>query len=170
MEKFASVGGMLPEQVWDHDDLPALDLFKGKSAGSAQPLVWAHSEYLKLLKSAVDGQVFDCISTARERYAVESAKRGFTSSIEICKHVRPTKSMTAGQRLRLVDPARFRVIYTTDNWVTQATLESHPVGYVGFVCDIATEPDKAGRLILTLYWPGEDRWLGRNLEIAIAVS
>jgi glucoamylase len=29
---------------------------RGKSAGSAQPLVWAHSEYIKLLRSAVDGR------------------------------------------------------------------------------------------------------------------
>ena len=42
-------GGMLPEQVWDHDDLPQLEVL-GQSAGSAQPLVWAHAEYLKLLR------------------------------------------------------------------------------------------------------------------------
>jgi len=170
MEKFASVGGMLPEQVWDYSDMPALDLFKGKSAGSAQPLVWAHSEYLKLLKSAVDGEIFDCISSVKERYAVEAGKRGFTSMVEICKHVRPTTTMVAGQRLRMVDPARFRVIYTTDGWASKTTIESKPVGYIGFFCDIATEAGKAGEIVLTLYWPAEDRWLGRNLEIAVQPS
>jgi glucoamylase len=75
--------------------------------------------------------------------------------------------MTAGQTLRLVDPGRFRAIYTTDNWATKTTLESHPVGYVGFSCDVPTESGKDGEIILTLYWPEEDRWLGRNLEIAV---
>ena len=34
-------------------------LYLGRSAGSAQPLVWAHSEYVKLLRSKSDGRVFD---------------------------------------------------------------------------------------------------------------
>ena len=42
---------MLPEQVWDHDDMPEKGMYLGRSAGSAQPLVWAHAEYLKLLRS-----------------------------------------------------------------------------------------------------------------------
>ena len=36
-EKFSSIGGMLPEQVWDHEDIPEKGMFLGKSAGSAQP-------------------------------------------------------------------------------------------------------------------------------------
>jgi glucoamylase len=170
MERFASVGGMLPEQVWDRDDMPEQELYKGKSAGSAQPLVWAHSEYLKLLKSAVGGEVFDCISAARERYAVAPDKRTFRSDIEICKRARPATSIVGGMRLRVVDDARFRVVYTMDNWATKTTLESHPVGYVGFFCDIATEANKTGKIILTLYWPGDDHWLGKNIEVAIVGS
>jgi glucoamylase len=170
MERFASVGGMLPEQVWDQDDMPEQDLYKGKSAGSAQPLVWAHSEYLKLLKSAVDGEVFDCISAARERYAVAPDKRTFRSDIEICKRARPATSIIGGMRLRVVDDARFRVVYTMDNWTTKTTVESHPVSYVGFFCDIATDANKTGKIILTLYWPGDDHWLGKNIEVVIVGS
>ena len=44
---------MLPEQVWDYADIPSKGMYLGRSAGSAQPLVWAHAEYLKLLRSAV---------------------------------------------------------------------------------------------------------------------
>ena len=50
------------------------DVSAGESAGSAQPLVWAHSEYMKLLRSAADGQVFDCISVVEERYAVATGE------------------------------------------------------------------------------------------------
>jgi glucoamylase len=87
--------------------------------------------------------------------------------VEICKHARPATSMVAGMSLRFVDDARFRVLYTTDGWANQATLESSPVGYIGFSCDIPTAAGKEGQIELTLYWPAEDRWLGRNLEIAI---
>ena len=54
IEKFASSGGMLPEQIWDEPDKDGLVF--GGPAGSAMPLVWAHSEYLKLLRSAYDGR------------------------------------------------------------------------------------------------------------------
>ena len=51
-ERFSSVGGMLPEQVWDYGPTCRRRACTcGQSAGSAQPLVWAHAEYIKLLKS-----------------------------------------------------------------------------------------------------------------------
>ena len=87
-EQFSSVGGMLPEQVWDRADLPAEGLFCGKSAGSAQPLVWAHAEYLKLLRSVVDGAVYDRISVVEERYARPVGERTFVSRIEIFQKTR----------------------------------------------------------------------------------
>ena len=65
-ERFATLGQMMPEQVWDEADRPGLE--KGKPAGSAVPLVWAHAEYLKLLRSTVDGKVFDRIDSVYERY------------------------------------------------------------------------------------------------------
>ena len=55
LERFSSIGGMMPEQIWDAPDLPYEGMYRGRSAGSAQPLVWAHSEYIKLLRSVVDG-------------------------------------------------------------------------------------------------------------------
>ena len=67
-EKFASCGQMLPEQVWDEADLPERSMPKGQPEGSAVPLVWAHAEYLKLLRSAVDGKVFDRIDPVYQRY------------------------------------------------------------------------------------------------------
>ena len=48
MESSANEGGMIPEQVWDADDIPDRGLFFGRPTGSANPLVWAHAEYIKL--------------------------------------------------------------------------------------------------------------------------
>lgn len=47
MERFAHKTGMLPEQVWDEDDMPKAGMYRGKPAGSAMPLMWAHAEYIK---------------------------------------------------------------------------------------------------------------------------
>jgi glucoamylase len=167
LEHFSSIGGMLPEQVWDRADLPSEGMYFGQSAGSAQPLVWAHAEYIKLLRSALDGQVFDCIPVVKDRYGVESGKRTFQSGVEIFQKTRQISRMAAGLALRIVDPERFRVVYTTDGWATSSTLESHRVGYPGSFADIPTEPGKAQTIEFTLHWPVEDRWLGHNVQVAV---
>jgi glucoamylase len=68
MRAQASDGGMLPEQVWDGPDMPELELFNGRASGSAMPLVWAHAEYAKLVRSLHDGRVFDMPQQPYERY------------------------------------------------------------------------------------------------------
>jgi glucoamylase len=68
MEGFANTCGMLPEQVWDADDIPGHRLFRGRPTGSAMPLVWSHAEYVTLCRSLRDGKVFDCPPPALHRY------------------------------------------------------------------------------------------------------
>ncbi|MEO5573118.1 MAG: hypothetical protein ABIR48_01325 [Gammaproteobacteria bacterium] len=45
----------------------------GMPTGAAMPLMWAHAEYVKLLRTVADDQVFDCIPIVAERY---QKKRG----------------------------------------------------------------------------------------------
>ena len=68
LEAFAGDSGLLPEQIWDAPDIPELGLKLGKFTGAAMPLVWAHAEYVKLLRSVTDGKIFDRISSVAERY------------------------------------------------------------------------------------------------------
>jgi glucoamylase len=167
MEKFSSKGGMLPEQIWDREDYPQEEMYFGQSAGAAQPLVWAHSEYLKLLRSAVDGEIFDCVACVKDRYGVEPEKRTFESRMEIFQTSRPVAELAAGMTLRVADPERFRVVYSLDGWKTVVTKDSRGVGYAGFYADIDTLAEQAGTIELTLYWPGQDRWVGRNFEVVV---
>lgn len=69
--------------------------------------------------------------------------------------------------LRIMDPARFTVIYTTNNWASQIKLDAHVVGRLGSHADIPIAADQTGSIIFTLHWPEEDCWLGRNYEVAI---
>lgn len=68
MRAQASDGGMLPEQVWDQEDVPERELYNGRASGSAMPLSWAHAEYAKLVRSLRDGRVFDMPRQAYDRY------------------------------------------------------------------------------------------------------
>ena len=173
-EKFSSVGGMLPEQVWDYPDLPSEGMYEGRSAGSAQPLVWAHAEYLKLLRSVADGKVFDTISVVAERYAVAPGTRTFKSSIEIFQLARPVSQLTAGYTLRIVDAALFNVLYTLDDWQTQHTISGEFVGFPGSFADITAPSDASGKLTFTLHWPANagssEHWLGHNIDVEIVSS
>ena len=167
-EAFSSVGGMLPEQVWDHEDLPSEGMYRGRSAGSAQPLVWAHAEYLKLLRSVVDGKVYDRISVVEERYARPVDQRSFVSSIEILQKTRPIDVIAAGHTLRVLDPDPFRVVWTADNWATTQTTNARSVGYPGSFADLETTLTQTGSLKLTLFWPDRNEWLGHEYEVRIA--
>ena len=40
----------------------------GRPSGSAMPLAWAHAEYIKLLRSRQDGEVFDRVGPVWSRY------------------------------------------------------------------------------------------------------
>jgi glucoamylase len=163
IERYASSGGMLPEQIWDEPDRYGLVL--GGPAGSAMPLVWAHSEYLKLLRSSHDGQVFDRIPIVEERYARGNHP---PSQIEVFKvSRRQIRQIPAGKSLRITSAARFQVIWTADNWQTTHCLDSTQVGYAGSYADLPTSPEQTGALSFTLFWPEEHRWEGRNFEVAI---
>jgi glucoamylase len=68
MEKTAGPTGLIPEQTWDAPDIPKKGLFRGGPTTSASPLVWAHAEYTKLLRSLWDNAVFDLPPQPVERY------------------------------------------------------------------------------------------------------
>jgi glucoamylase len=170
MEGFSSVGGMLPEQVWDEEDLPSEGLCCGQSAGAAQPLVWAHSEYLKLLRSVSDQRVSDRISIVEERYSVPLPKRNFANQIDIYQAARAISRIVTGLTLRIIDANFFRVVYSFDNWATVKNMDSHGVGFLGFYLDIPTTAMQTGAIEFTLCWPGQgengaDHWLGHNVEV-----
>jgi glucoamylase len=167
MEQFSSFGGMLPEQVWDYADLPSEGLYFGRSAGSAQPLVWAHAEYLKLLRSVADGKVFDRISVVEQRYAVAKSDRTVRNRLGIFQVSRPISAIRQGSTLRIMDAARFSVTYTTDNWATQARLDAHIIGRPGAFADIPIAAGQTGSILFTLFWPDQNRWLGRNYQVDI---
>ncbi len=69
MELFANEGLMLPEQVWDGVGVnPKGKYTVGEGTNGATPLAWTHAEYLKLLRSLSDKQVWDAYEPVIKRY------------------------------------------------------------------------------------------------------
>ena len=167
LEKFSSFGGMLPEQIWDYADLPSEDMYFGRAAGSAQPLVWAHAEYLKLLRSVTDNHVFDCTSVVYDRYILGRHREHFRRYLGIFQLGRPISAIVQGGVLRILDAACFSVVYTTDNWATKTQLDAHTLGSVGCFADIPVAAHQTGSIVFTLHWPEQDRWLGHDYEVAV---
>jgi glucoamylase len=177
-EAFATPGNMLPEQVWDEPDRPEEHLKFGGPTGAACPLVWAHAEYLKLLRSAYDGQVFDRIEPVYQRYGRFQSEHGHARSshhgrshakcIEIFTLRRPIQRISPEATLRIMAENPVKVIWSYDQWQTANTTESRSVGTAGHVVDIARADRKENAgLSLTFFWPEEDRWLGHNFDVRI---
>ena len=69
MELFANEGMMLPEQVWDGvGNNSVYDYAPGEGTNSATPLAWTHAEYIKLLRSLSDTNVWDRNTSTEARY------------------------------------------------------------------------------------------------------
>jgi glucoamylase len=166
-EAFATCGQMLPEQVWDEPDMPETSLRLGMPAGSAVPLVWAHAEYLKLLRSALDGKVFDRVDAVFERYCEPAGRQKLRHDLEVYSFRRPIQSMDAGSTLRILDERQFEVIWTADGWRNTQVMQSRSLGSAGFSADIQPEGKTGGTVEWTLHWPERDAWLGYNVEVKV---
>lgn len=165
-ERFATCGQMMPEQVWDEASRPERHLRFGQPAGSAVPLVWAHAEYLKLLRSTVDGKVFDRIEPVYERYCERNGNVSPNHGIEIHSRRRPAQAIDAGRTLRILDERKFDVLWTGDGWQTQKAVSSRALGSAGFSADIVPT-NGCCELEWTLHWPEQDAWLGYNVKVKI---
>jgi glucoamylase len=165
-EQFASCGQLLPEQVWDENDRPDRRLKKGQPAGSAVPLVWAHAEYLKLLRSAVDGKVFDRIEPVYERYCTPEGRKKCKRGVEIYSRIRPIQRMDAGSTLRILDEGLFDLVWSDDGWKTVKKTASRGLGSAGFSADM-TPAAGCAELEWTMHWTESDTWLGYNVKVKV---
>ena len=170
-ERFATTGQMMPEQVWDEPNSPSARLQFGQPAGSAVPLVWAHAEYLKLLRSALDGKVFDRIEPVYARYCKPEGRKGLRGDIEIYSLRRPIQKLPAGATLRILHEDRFAVTWSADGWKTVNVSQSRSLGSAGYSVDISTAGSPpGGELSWTLQWTEQGRWLGYNVNLKIETS
>jgi glucoamylase len=163
-EASASVGGLLPEQIWDSDDIPERELFLGRPSGSAMPLVWAHAEHIKLLRSLRDGGVFDMPPQAYARYVKskpEPAPIVWRTASKITR-------LAAGRILRLELLEAASVHWSSDNWVTTTDSQSHATDLGIFLCDLPTQALAAGvEVRFTILWTERGKWDGNDFLVKV---
>jgi glucoamylase len=164
MECFANAGAMLPEQVWDTVDISERLMYCGRPTGSAMPLVWAHAEYIKLLRSARDRAVFDLVEPVRRRYI----EQGVTSELQAWLFNHKLRAASADHPLRIESSARARLHWTANEWVSVNDTELADEGLGIYAHEFAAGELKPGEVLkFTFYWIDDARWEGRDFAIAI---
>jgi len=164
LERFATRSGMLPEQIWDEPDRPELGLLLGRPTGAAMPLLWAHAEYVKLLRSARDGVVFDRLEPVARRYIGRPARR----PIEVWKFNRRPRRVVAGRVLRVMGHAPFRLRWSADAWSTIQDTDARATRFGLYYVDLPTSRDSRAPLNFTFLWTDGGRWEGRDYRVELA--
>jgi glucoamylase len=162
MEAFASDGHLIPEQVWDGDDIPERELFRGRPSGSAMPLVWAHAEHIKLLRSLREEHVFDMPPQTYQRYQVE----GVRSHLRVWRLNQKCRTLETAKILRVELPAAAMVHWSGDGWrsVNDTPTQETPFGM--HIANLDTARLAAGdAVMLTFYWQRDRRWEGTDYRI-----
>ncbi len=164
MENSTGASRLIPEQIWDKKDIPERELFTGKGSGSACPLVWAHSEYIKLRRSLADGKIFDQPPQTVERYLV----RKMSSTYFNWRFNNKPRSMPCGKKLRVLtmDPAL--VHWSMDNWQTAHDDHTKDSSWGLQYVDLPTEKLVSGRqIVLTFLWKNSGQWEGRDFVVTV---
>ena len=164
IEQCTSDGGMLPEQVWDAEDIPERELFRGRPSGSAMPLAWAHAEYITLLHSLAEGAVFDMPALTVQRYQREGQQPRLRDWRERWRRT----SLPSGQVLRVELTAPAIVRWTDDEWRSQADLATVTVGLGLHTVELPTQALLRGRKV-EFTWRREDtgEWRGENYSVTV---
>jgi glucoamylase len=164
MRRQTSPGGLIPEQIWDADDIPERELFAGCPSGSAMPLVWAHAEYVKLARSLDDGRVFDMPPQTVKRYVERNTKSPFAT----WRFNNKSRAIPHGKKLRIETAAESLVHWTSDGWQTTHDVSSLDTTIGMWVADVATDLLPGGSKVqFTVYWPNSRRWEGADFSVSI---
>jgi glucoamylase len=160
----ANASGLLPEQSWDADNIPDRELVRGRPAGSAMPLVWAHAEYVKLLRSLSDNHVFDMPPQTVKRY-LESES---ATSLRSWRFNHKCRELPVGKTLRIELPAPAQLHWSSDGWQTfceTPTTDSH----LGIhFADLKTDQLSVGSAIdFTMRWLPSNEWEGFDFRIKV---
>lgn len=154
--------GLIPEQVWDRSAPPGK--MSGEPTGSAMPLLWAHSEYLKLVYARKTRRPIEQLDVVRERYLGKTPRAD-------CWHWRPEAPFIAiprGRNARIELAFPFRLRFGFDGWRQAADLESEPLGFGLHGVRLNADLLSARERVDFTYWNQEsESWAGIDWGFAI---
>src|SRR2546427_4311288 len=165
IENFSNQGGMIPEQVWDGNDLPQARLKRGCPTGAAMPLCWSHAEYVSLVRSRHDVVCFDRVEPAYRRYVVNPAQ----SRYEIWTLRHPLRRVVRGNILRIILPAEATIAWSIDDWARNIELDTiHQDELNLWFADFPSVQWAAVSVFaFTLLWKRDQRWENCTWQVSI---
>ena len=152
VEAASSPGGLLPEQIWDAAPVADHELELGRPSGSAMPLVWAHAEHIKLLRSLADGAVFDMPRQTQERYL----NRTPFPRVQVWRPDFRTSRLPSGRALRLDLPQPATIRWSSDGGATWANAATVDTGLGVHAAELPTEHARPGAEIVFCWSEGEE--------------
>ncbi|MDE2184949.1 MAG: glycosyl hydrolase [Alphaproteobacteria bacterium] len=159
--------GLIPEQVWDSDPIAEYDLRPGRPSGSAMPLVWAHSEFVKLCYSRALGRPVDRPTATWARY------RGTRPKIDFAiwgPNARPRR-LHAGNTLCIALKAPARVHWGINGWKEIQDIDTRDTGLGVHVVDLPVTGLAAGETIqFTFLWLEAEAWEGQDYEVLVTTD
>jgi glucoamylase len=127
--------------------------------------MWAHAEYVKLLRSTADGKVYDAIPEVAKRYLGKHSKR---KQLEVWKPNRHVRFMRVGEVLRIQAEAPFTLHWSVDNWNSvqdgQSSKNALEIDYIDLM-DVVTSSGACIRF--TFFWPETNRWEGQDYAVTV---
>ena len=164
MENSTGTSRLIPEQVWDMADIPERELFAGKASGSACPLVWAHSEYIKLRRSLLDGRIFDQPSQTVDRYLTQKVSGKYFN----WRFNNKPRTMPCGKMLRILLIDAAIVHWSFDGWQNTQDSDSAESGWNLQHVDLPTDTLAVGRtVVFTFFWKKANRWEESNYAVTV---
>jgi glucoamylase len=131
------------------------------------PLVWAHAEHLKLLRSLRDGRVFDLPPQTVQRYLVDKT----SSPYMVWRFNHKVRSMPAGKVLRIETLAPAVVHWSDNHWKTAHQDHTRDTGLAIHIADLVTGSLSEGAQVkFTIYWPEAGHWEGADFCVSIDSS
>jgi glucoamylase len=168
MWKCSSIGGLLPEQVWDAAPIPELGLAPGRPSGSAMPLLWTHAEFLKLLIARARRRPIELLQAVEQRY-LSSAGDQYAARAAAAWHWRdevPVLRHEVGRALLIEDRIAFALHFGFNGWqrVEERAAEAQPFGLWAVRL---TAEELSGSTELNFTRRYDDRWEGVDHHVSL---
>ena len=165
MTRMTGPTGLIPEQVWDGPPLRERGLEPGKPTGGVMPLVWAHAEFLKLLRARREKRPIELLNSLEEHLRRKTATVGtwhWRTDI-------PFDALPANRDLLVEMESPFVLHMGFDGWkaVEDRSSAALPFGRHGVRLG---KDELAGNRVLdfTRYFSRDSKWEGNDYHIWIA--
>ncbi len=164
MEQQTGPCGLLPEQVWEAEDIPERGLLNGHPSGSARPLVWAHAEYIKLLRSLQEKRIFDQPPQTAQRYLHDR----IVSPHVMWGFEHRSQLIPLGKVLRVWLKASARVHWTVNDWAKARDTRTTDSQMGWHYADLPTQgAAPSGMIRFTFFWNESGHWEGQDYSVKI---